>query len=273
MNVTKLRMPIDLLYLFIILLFPIYSHASPKLEEAKNAYQRLQIPKAESIYKTILNDKEASKEGHFEALVGLARVKQLMGDTIDAKFYLKEAIKLAPWKRLPKEEFPPSFIKMHDELRKKELVNTGSLAITTDPPFVELKIEDIKLGFSPITIPEIPLGTYKIEASMPGYSKKSDSVTITKGGKKLLALNLEPETFKESEVVQKSSGPKNRENSTFLSQSYKIQNKPSRNNSAWWTKPWVWGASLIAVGGVAAYLFSQSGSSTPQNGAVSISLP
>ena len=273
MNVSSLRMFKDLLALSIILLFPALSHASPKLDEAKRAYQQLQIPKAESIYKDILNENGSDKESQFEALIGLARVKQLMGSASESKRYLKEAIKLAPWKKLSKEEFPPSFTQLHEEIRKGEIGERGSLAITTDPPFVALKIEGIKLGYSPITIPEMPVGTYRIEASMSGYSKESETVSIVKGGKRILSLNLQPEIAKNSVVLQKTDSKEVSRIIPITKSSNKRDEKIASNKGGWWSRPWIWGSTLIVIGGIAAYAFSQAGSDSAPQGAISISLP
>jgi hypothetical protein len=255
--------------LLILLLIINQAYASAKLIEARRAYNSLQFPKAEALYKAILDDHKSSNESKLEALFGLGRIKHSFGSLADTKNYLKEAIKLAPWRGLAKENYPPSFVEMYEEIKKSIINETGNLAITSEPPFVEVNIDGIKVGYTPLTIPKVPTGSYKVEANLPGYEKSEQEIIITKDSKKLITLNLKPEIVQKSTDLAPSIEDKGTTALSFVKQS----TMPETREQNWWDKPWIWGSSLVILGGITAFALTQIGKSGSENGTISISLP
>lgn len=263
------------LYIAILLILPFSASATELLNEAQSAFQRLQIPKAESIYNGILDDSKSDAESRYEAHLGLARIKHSVGRSVEAKDEIRKAVKIAGWKKLLDEDYPPSFIEIYEATRKEETKESGSLAVTSEPPFAQIKVQGLKVGFSPLTIPDLPSGTYEIEVSLSGYTTKKESVSISKGNKRLLAFDL---LVKKEDVLTKAANNVSSQVSSQNPKSNVALNIPKsnipaeKNKDRWWEGPVLWGSAAVLVGGIAAFVFYKSGEKTP-TGSISVSLP
>jgi hypothetical protein len=71
-------------------------------------------------------------------------------------------------------------------------VTTGTLEITSVPAGAGVLINGAPNGTTPVTIPDLPAGTYALEFTLPGYQNAQSQVTLTAGQKIPVTTTLQP---------------------------------------------------------------------------------
>lgn len=71
-------------------------------------------------------------------------------------------------------------------------VTTGTLDITSVPAGAGVVINGAPNGTTPVTIPDLPAGTYTLEFTLPGYLDSQSQVTLIAGQKIPVTVALQP---------------------------------------------------------------------------------
>jgi len=240
-----------------------------KLAAGEKAYELLQFPEARKIYQELLNEIPetliSQTPVRFSSLLGLALIDHAEGK--DSSSNIIEALKIGSWRNLPEEKYPPSFVAVYKQLQDSRVVDEkGSVAITTDPPFANLRVQGFKVGQSPLTINYLPAGKYLVSASMTGYESASRAIEIKGSDQKIVSFGLSiPKREKVAKKELFKPTPISAREKKVLA---KLPPPPKETNH-WYESSWVWGGAAVVGGAFAVYYFSQK----PNSGTVTINLP
>jgi len=251
-----------------------------RLKHAENAYEQLDLQKAEKLYQTLLADVPpellSSTPIRFWAHVGLALIAHAEGKVDKAKEYLNEAITLGGWQILSSEKYPPSFIALFEGLKTGKVTVTGSIAITTDPPFAKLLLRGFSIGESPITIDNLQPGKYKVKATLKGYKDSETTIEITSSDKKVASLAL---SIPQKKVVSKKNLISKKKGILIpripsidpVEKAFVLKSTPVRSKKhPWYENSILWTGALVLGGGLAVYYISKK---PTDSGTVTLFLP
>jgi hypothetical protein len=70
--------------------------------------------------------------------------------------------------------------------------SSGSMEITSAPPGATVMVNDIQRGITPLSLPDLPAGTYRVTFSREGYSVFTTPVNVEAGRISEVAATLAP---------------------------------------------------------------------------------
>lgn len=139
-----------------------------------------------------------------DAYVSRAVVVKSKGDVVGAKRSLSSALRINPKLNLVIEEYPPSLISIFEE-SKMELTRrpTGSIRIETKPESVEIYLNGIGQGVSPLEIGNLPAGFYQLEIKANKYKPVTKNIDIKEN--EHVSINEKLAWESESKAAEKSA--------------------------------------------------------------------
>ena len=79
-----------------------------------------------------------------------------------------------------KENTPERTRTLRAAISPENSVGTGWLLIRTDPPGVDVTVDGLPQGQTPLSLPDVTFGTHRLVVSSPGYETQDRDVTLTK---------------------------------------------------------------------------------------------
>ncbi|MFH0966113.1 MAG: PEGA domain-containing protein [Methanobacteriota archaeon] len=70
-------------------------------------------------------------------------------------------------------------------------IGTGTLTVDSNPTNVQMYLDDVYKGITPVTLTRIPVGGHMVLLKLAGYQDWSSPVTVTAGGQELVSGTLE----------------------------------------------------------------------------------
>lgn len=162
--------------------------ATNLLSSAKENYYQLNYIEAKSLALGAIENLEKgsiydSGATLLDAYVTLGIILKSMGNTAEARFAFDKAIRLDPSFRLDSRAFSPSFVNLfegaREELRRGP---SGRIKIQTKPAAVEVYLNGVIKGVTPLVIEDIPGGEYYLKLATNKYGPVRKKVAVS-GGK------------------------------------------------------------------------------------------
>lgn len=86
-------------------------------------------------------------------------------------------------------------------------ISTGTLEINSNPVNVQVYLDDLYKGITPVTLTGVPVGDHTILLRLTGYQDWSSPVTITPGGQQIVSGTLERSAAPQSGAGQPAAIP------------------------------------------------------------------
>lgn len=103
----------------------------------------------------------------------------------------ERAVRLNPFYRIDYRSFPPSIIDIYEQSRNSLLRgDKGSIRVETDPPSAEVFINGIMQGVTPLSIDEVPAGSYSVLVRTNKYQPVEKNVKVASGERIALTERL-----------------------------------------------------------------------------------
>ncbi len=126
-----------------------------------------------------------------DALITQGVISKAAGQTELAENAFDRAARLNPFYNIDYRAFPPSIIELFERSKKSVFANgKGELRVGSDPHSAEVFINGILQGVTPLTLGEVPEGTYSVMIRTNKYAPIERSVAVAAGGKASVSEKL-----------------------------------------------------------------------------------
>lgn len=135
---------------------------------------------------SLLNDNPASLHDKGQLLFDALMTQGMIGRAVKDEVLMREAFgraaQLNPRHRLDQRAYPPSVIDMFDDERERlSRKGNGRISVTTDPPAAELFLNGILNGVTPLTMENLPSGTYALMIKTNKYEPVMKTIEVKSG--------------------------------------------------------------------------------------------
>lgn len=118
-----------------------------------------------------------------EALLTEALIHHANRQAPAATRVLQELAALAPHYAVPGRDFPPSLLAQWNQVRGSARAHggVGSAQLSSTPPAAEVRLNGVPAGVTPLTLHDLPAGTYDVAFTAPRYGTVRKQLEVTAG--------------------------------------------------------------------------------------------
>lgn len=113
--------------------------------------------------------------------ISKAIIEKARGKMDAARKSIEEALRINPLLKLSEEGYPPSMIALFEDVRKNFVSGSGSISVDSKPPAVDIYLNGVLHGQTPMRISPLPDGKYFLQLKGARYDSVVKEVYIADG--------------------------------------------------------------------------------------------
>ncbi len=119
-------------------------------------------------------------DSYCEALALTAGLAHARGEGDEARIALLDLLAVSPDYELDKRRFPQDFVDLRTTVQQSRSASLrGALTIKSQPPGARIYLDGEPKGFTPATVPNLPVGKHLLKLERPGFKMYGALVEVT----------------------------------------------------------------------------------------------
>ena len=116
-----------------------------------------------------------------DAKISKAVIEKARGKMAEARKSIEDALRINPLLQLSEEGYPPSMIALFEDVRTSFVSGSGSIEVDSKPPAVDIYVNGVLHGQTPMRISPLPDGKYFLELRGARYDPVVKEVNLING--------------------------------------------------------------------------------------------